>query len=144
MDINELKKRIVESFPGSYVQEAAGDWFFLYNEDIYSPFATIVTSDTDFDSASNLNRQGFYRLNIGVEKETFKSLFGHIKANKGLGAYLESGLDFTEVNKLFPHPVYGNQYWISVINPDRETFNTVMPYLSEAYQKVVKKVDKKK
>src|SRR5919201_1444819 len=51
---------------------AWGDSFFFYDPDgkpsaRRMPFATIVTKDYDgFDTASNLNRPGVFRLNIGV------------------------------------------------------------------------------
>ena len=41
------------------------------------PFATIVTKDyTGFDTASDLNRPGVFRLNVGVGRDTFRALFG--------------------------------------------------------------------
>src|SRR5262249_44735755 len=56
---------------------AWGDTFFSYDPDRdlepkhRMPFATIVTKDYgDFDRASNLNRPGVFRLNIGVSKDT--------------------------------------------------------------------------
>lgn len=56
---------------------AWGDTFFIYDPDRQLPpagqfpFATIVTKDYgEFDRASNLDRAGVFRLNIGVSKET--------------------------------------------------------------------------
>ena len=54
----------------------AGDTFFIYDPDRnlagkqQFPFATLVTKDYgDFDCASDLNRAGIFRLNIGVTSE---------------------------------------------------------------------------
>src|ERR1700720_1983489 len=76
-----------------------GDTFFFYDPDRNLgpaqsfPFATIVTKDYgDFDSASNLNRPGVFRLNIGISKETHRSLFGSGDAGEG-------GHDFTALDK---------------------------------------------
>jgi hypothetical protein len=61
---------------------AWGDTFFIYDPDHaltgaqQFPFATLVTKDYGaFDSASNLNRPGVFRLNVGVSAKVYESLF---------------------------------------------------------------------
>jgi len=132
---------IRETFPGVHVQLASqadgspevawGDSFFFYDPDNSIaadhrfPFATIVTKDYgDFDKASNLNRPGVFRLNVGVGKETMQSLF---KAD-------EATYDFTALDRLMPHPVYGRMHWACVLNPSDATFEQVKPLLAEAYE----------
>lgn len=98
------------------------------------PFATIVTKDYgDFDNASNLDRPGIFRLNIGVSKETYATLFaeGH-------------EYDFATLDKLIPHPVYGRNHWVSVLNPSVSTFESIKPLLREAHAIAVKRVERKK
>ncbi len=80
---------------------AWGDTFFIYdpNRDLSDtrrfPFATIVTKDYgDFDNASNLDRPGVFRLNIGISKETYAKLFDS-----------EEQFDFAAIDRLMPHPV---------------------------------------
>jgi hypothetical protein len=80
---------------------AWGDSFFIYdpNRDLDEsrrfPFATIVTQDYgDFDDLSDLDRPGVFRLNIGVSKETYRSLF------PGDGEH-----DFTALDRLMPHQI---------------------------------------
>jgi hypothetical protein len=112
---------------------AWGDTFFFYNPDRNLgsgrrfPFATIVNKDYGaFDNASNLNRPGVYRLNIGLGRTTFASLFGDAADH-----------DFTVLDRLMPHPVYGPNHWVSVLNPSDETFNAVKPLLAEAHTRAV-------
>ena len=114
---------------------AWGDTFFIYDPDRSLegarrfPFATIVTKDYgDFDNASNLDRPGVFRLNIGVSKETYASVF-------------DAGTehDFTALDRLMPHPVYGHYHWICVLNPSEATFETLKPLLLEAYQRAVER-----
>jgi hypothetical protein len=101
-----------------------GDAFFFCEGDHRFPFATIVTKDyPGFDAASNLNRAGVFRLNIGVGKETFQALFGQERAH-----------DFAALNTILPHPVYGRQYWVCVLNPSEATFEAAKPLLGEAYE----------
>jgi Family of unknown function (DUF6194) len=114
---------------------AWGDTFFIYDPDHtlvpsrQFPFATIVTKDYgDFDNASKLNRSGVFRLNIGISKETYESLLG-----PG-GDY-----DFAALDRLMPHPVYGRNHWVCVLNPSEATFETVTPLLAEAHGIAVKR-----
>ena len=136
---------VAETCPGTDVVTgtdgiAAGDTFFIYDPDRNLqdkqrfPFATIVTKDYgDFDNASNLNREGVFRLNVGVSRETFRSLFGD-----------DTTFDFTALDRLMPHPVYGRQSWICVLNPSAETFERVKPLLREAYEIAVARVTRRK
>jgi hypothetical protein len=129
---------VAETCPGTDVVNgtdgiAAGDTFFIYDPDRNLqdkqrfPFATIVTKDYgDFDNASNLNREGVFRLNVGVSRETFRSLFAD--------DVTDETYDFTALDRLLPHPVYGRQSWVCVLNPSADTFERVKPLLREAYE----------
>jgi hypothetical protein len=46
---------------------------------------------------------------------------------------VETSHDFTTVDKLLPHPVYGWMSWVSVLNPSAPTFEKVKPLLAEAH-----------
>lgn len=145
MDQGAITAYIAETCPGTDVVTgtegvAAGDTFFIYDPDRNLqdkqrfPFATIVTKDYgDFDNASNLNREGVFRLNVGGSRETFRSLFGDD------GTY-----HFTALDRLMPHPVYGRQSWVCVLNPSAETFERVKPLLREAYEIAVARVKRRK
>ena len=63
---------------------AWGDSFFYYDpdRDITTdkrfPFATIVTKNyPGFDEASNVDRDGIFRLNISVGRRRFEELIGY-------------------------------------------------------------------
>jgi len=114
---------------------AWGDTFFIHDPERNLggsrrfPFATIVTQDYgDFDDKSNLNRPGVFRLNIGVSKETFRDQFPDDREH-----------DFTALDTLILHPVYGVNHWVSVLNPSDETFATIKPLLDEAYETAVRR-----
>jgi Family of unknown function (DUF6194) len=38
-----------------------------------------------------------------------------------------------------PHPVYGQMFWIGVLNPTAATFEKVQPLMAEAYDSAVKR-----
>ena len=115
---------------------ADGSWFFFFDPDHLFPFATIVTSDR-YDAASNLERPGVYRLNVGVGRATWVSRFGEptkrVQGEHGLGSGSDAELDFTALDTVMPHPVYGRQHWLCVLNPSEATFDSVKPDLVEAY-----------
>jgi hypothetical protein len=112
-----------------------GDTFFIHSQDRHQfPFATIVTKDYgDFDNASKLDRPTVFRLNIGVSKETYRALFPN-----------DTTHDFTALDRLMPHPVYGRNHWVCVLNPTDATFASLRPLLDEAYQISVKRAMPKK
>jgi hypothetical protein len=123
-----------------------GSWFFFHDPDHLFPFATVVTTNL-YDEASDLDRPGVYRLNVGVSRETWISLFGEPTTREqgkhGLGSGTEVEHDFTALDTLLPHPVYGRMFWISVLNPSAATFETVKPLLAEAYERERARVDRK-
>jgi hypothetical protein len=110
------------------------------------PFVTLVTND-DFDQASDLNRSSVYRLNIGISKQTFLSLFGSKQPRPGAGdtpESVDSKYDFSALDQLMPHPIYGNMYWVCVLNPSDATFQEVVqPLIAEAYKMAVVRENKR-
>jgi len=126
---------VVASRENGAPEMAWGDSFFIYdpNRDLEEsrrfPFATIVTQDYgEFDNKSNLVRPGVFRLNIGVSKETFTKLFDPTQVH-----------DFAALDRLMPHPEYGANHFVCVLNPSDATFEAVKPLLNEAYEIAVKR-----
>jgi hypothetical protein len=146
----EVSRSLTETFEGVDVVVASDASFFFYNPDTNVPpdhrfpFVTLVTSDA-FDEFSNLNRPSVFRLNIGISKQTFRSLFGSPKPSskdddETEGEEATGDYDFTALDQVMPHPVYGRMYWVCVLNPSDETFATrVQPLLAEAYDMAVVK-----
>lgn len=131
---------LVASREGGAPEIAWGDSFFIYDPDRNLdeahrfPFATIVTKDYgDFDKASKLDRPGVFRLNIGVSKATFAKLFP-----------ADGEHDFAALDRLIPHPVYGRNHFVSVLNPSDATFESIKPLLKEAHAIAAKRVESRK
>ena len=141
-----IRSYVASTFEGVDVQVASkedgspeiawGDTFFIYDPDRNLegtkrfPFATIVIKDYgDFDNRSNLDRPGVFRLNIGLSKKTYDSLFP-----------AGGDHDFTALDKLMPHPVYGINHWVSVLNPSDATFESLQPLVAEAYGIAVRRI----
>jgi hypothetical protein len=122
MTEDDITQHIIDSLGGGHFEVADDNTFFFHGANDKFPFATIVTKDHESDSASKLDRPGVFRLNVGVGKETFRALFGEAP----------TGIDFTALDTLMPHPVYAKMYWVSVINPSGKTFEAVKPLIVEA------------
>ncbi|GGS57427.1 DUF6194 family protein [Actinokineospora fastidiosa] len=118
---------------GVIAMENSGDTFLIYDPhgDVpYNrrfPFATVVTGDS-YDKASDLDRPGAFRLNLGLTKQTFRTLFP-----------AAAPVTHTVDDQVMPHPVYAPQHWVCLVNPSRGTFEQARPLIQEAYDFAARK-----
>lgn len=117
---------ILDTYPDADLVEAMNAYFFSVDTEKHWPnFATLVTTN-EHDDASDLDRPGVFRLNLGVDRPTFERV-----------ADADPEPDFTAFDTLLPHPVYGQQLWISILNPTQATFEqTVVPLIALAHDRV--------
>ena len=123
---------IMKTFSAVETTTAFGYTFFFYRSERKLPFATLISSDQDYDRISNLDRPGVFRLNIGISKQTFQSLFGTAKVD--VNSY-----DFTALDVLMPHPEYAKQHFICVLSPSEATFERIRLLLAESYDIAVRR-----
>jgi hypothetical protein len=132
MDIEEIRRHIVDSLPGTDVLEAFGDLYFVHDprRDLPDarkvPWVTLVTSNAH-DEFSDLDRPGVFRLNVGLTKAEFARLFPE-----------ECPHDPAALDVLLPHPVYGRLRWACVLNPDT-TWLTVSALLDHAHARAARR-----
>ncbi len=126
MDESSVVEYITKTFPGVETGTDFGYTFFYYKSDRIMPFATLIAADYDYDRVSNLDRPGVFRLNLGVSKQTFQSLFGAAKVDV-------NDYDFTALDVIMPHPEYAQQHFICVLSPGEKTSERVRTLLAEAY-----------
>jgi hypothetical protein len=116
---------ILDTYPDADLVEAMNAYFFSLDAKHWPNFATLVTTN-EHDDASDLDRPGVFRLNLGVDRPTFEQI-----------AAAEPDPDFTALDRLLPHPVYGQQLWISILNPTHDTFErTVIPLMALAHDRL--------
>src|SRR5215510_5752801 len=137
IDESVITSYITSTFENVETAVNMGYTFFFYRDDHMHAFATIASTGNEYEKISNLDRPGVYRLNIGVSRETFQSLFGTNKP--GIIAY-----DFTALDTVMPHPDYSAQFFICVLSPSEATFEIIKPLLTEAYDIAVKKYNQRK
>jgi hypothetical protein len=145
--------QMVRSLPGVDVLTAGpengapevawGDTFFYHDPgggeavDRRMPFATIVTSDyPGFDTASDLDRPGVFRVNIGVGRRRFEDLFGHPPAAH---AAHQTSYDYAALDRFVPHPVYAVQGWASILNPSEANAARLRSLVTEAHARAAKR-----
>lgn len=134
MDFEHIRQELA-TFRGTRIVEANGDVFAIYDPrgDLpprrQMPWATVVTSDNPYDDTSQLDRPGLFRLNIGLTRDRFTELVHPAREH-----------DPTALDVFFPHPLYGPQHWVCVINP-RETWPAARNLLVEAHEFAVRKFD---
>jgi hypothetical protein len=91
------------------------------------PFATLVKRDyPGVDEESQLDRPGFFRVNIGVGRDQLHQLLAD-----------EGETDPMTADRFFPHPVYASYGWVSVINP-QATSEVLRELLLSAYHRATR------
>lgn len=122
MSLHEIAQHVT-SLPDVTSADNFGYRFFFFATDQVFPFVTLAESDNEYDNVSRLSRDGIYRVNIGVTKETYRKLFLEAKPQ----------WDYSELNRFMPHPQYAAQNFICVLNPTDSTLTQTLQYIDEAY-----------
>lgn len=135
----EIENYILQKYAHIVPLNSWGELSFFINPDQKlkrgTYFATLKSKDGENDKASNLDRKDVFRLNIGISKPLYLSIFGTIPKRPQKGGIVEAPYDFQEADLITPHPVYGWMCWVSVINPQEQTFSRCLSLLDDAYQK---------
>lgn len=138
----------LENLEGTVLVNSWGEQGIFYNPQnklkrgVY--VLTVKEKDGDNDKSSSLNRKGIYRVNLGIRKPTFTDMFGQTPKRPEKGKIVEMEYNFSDTDKIMPHPVYAWMAWICCLNPSEQTFDRLKPLISEAYQYAKEKYQKKK
>lgn len=123
IDEGAVIEYIVTTFPDLQHEVVQGNWFFFRGDGRQVPVITLMSNEA-FDTHSDLGRPAVYRLNIGVGGDTFTEL---VQGDETVDP------DYTEFDRVLPHPEYGGAKWVCVVNPGEDTFTEVVrPLLAEA------------
>lgn len=126
-------------FHGTRAISSWGETAIFYNPGAALPrgvyFATVKDRDGTNDKASNLDRDGVFRVNVGLPKPQYQALFGKPPARPSKGEVIAGDWSFTALDTITPHPIYGWMAWISVLNPSLTTYAGMAPLLEAAYDK---------
>lgn len=143
----ELAQQLVADHPDLVASQAYGETSLFYNRGNRltrgTYFATIKQTDGPNDQASALDRDGVYRFNFGLPRQRFEAMFGPTPTRPAKGNTIKGPWDFTQVNELMPHPVYGWMGWVAVLNPAHDLLAALEPDLALAYAKSIAAFDKR-
>lgn len=147
MTPDAILKDLLARFPGTVATEAWGETSLFYNPDRRLPrgvyFATVKQKDGENDKASALDRPGVFRLNIGTSKPLFLAEFGTTPKRPAKGCAIDGPWDFTELDQLTPHPVYGWMSWVSINCPSEASYQALAPMIEAAFAKAKASFEKR-
>lgn len=138
MDVERILDWCLTRLEGTVLVQSWGETGIFYNpgqalkRGVY--VLTIKQRDGANDKSSRLDREGVYRVNLGLRRGTFQALFGPLPKRPPAGGVVELDVDFTRTNVLLPHPVYAWMGWVCALNPTEETFEQIKPLIQESYQ----------
>ena len=137
MDCLKLAAFLRENYADLIETPSWGEQSFFYNPASRLPrgvyFLTLKTRNGPHDVASQLDRADVFRVNFGISKRGFIARFAEIPARPAAGKIVAMQHDFTRLDTLTPHPVYGWMAWVSVLKPSEETLDSWRPLLDESY-----------
>ena len=148
MFADEIINYCLENLEGVVLVNSWGERGIFYNPEnrlkrgVY--ILTVKEKDGENDSSSNLNRDGIYRVNLGVRKQTFLNMYGNIPKRPPKGGVVDAPSDFTATDIIMPHPVYGWMSWLCCLNPSNKTFEALKPLIDEAHAYAKEKFLKRK
>ena len=138
LSIQEIIDYTTSNYEGVVENQNWGERGLFYNPKGKLPkgiyILTFKEKDGPNDKASNVDRPGVYRLNLGISKQTYQTLFGEIPKRPLAGRIVNTGHDFDKLDEIMPHPVYGWMSWIGVLNPSKTTFSKLKPLIDEGVE----------
>lgn len=130
---------LLARFSGSVAIDAWGETSLFYNPGRILPrgvyFATLKEKDGENDRASQLDRANVFRFNVGTSRSLFFARFGPPPPRPTKGGTVEGNWDFTQLDVITPHPVYGWMSWVSVLNPSPLTLDEMDGMIDAAFMK---------
>lgn len=133
----DIIRALETRFDGLVVKQSWGESSLFYNpgqvlaHGIY--FVTLKERDGAHDTASHLDREGLFRVSLGLPVATYERFFGARPSRPAKGQHVDTGHDFTRRDELMPHPVYAWMGWVQVLSPTEESFRGIQPLIGEAY-----------
>jgi hypothetical protein len=142
----DVVDRLTTRFDGLAPKASWGETSLFYNPNLALTngvyFCTVKVHDGANDKASALDREGVFRLAVGLTAQRYEHLFGSRPTRPSKGSAVSTGHDFTQLDVVMPHPVYAWMGWVQVSNPSDETFALMQPLFIESFGHVVRKFEK--
>jgi hypothetical protein len=137
----DILGELVALDPGLRREAYYGERSIFYNPGGVAPlgaiFASVKDRDGPNDKASELGREGVYRLAFCLTAKSFAERFGQAPRRPPKGGAVDlSGFDVTRLGELLPHPVYAWMRWVQILSPTRRQYESLRPLLEESLELV--------
>jgi hypothetical protein len=145
--LHYILQYLLQRYPELKIIDVWGETSLFYNPDdslkrgIY--FCTLKNKDGENDKISHLHRADVFRVNFGISKKTFVSIFNTIPKRPVKGGVIEGDYDFQAYDILTPHPIYGWMAWVSILNPSKKSLEIMQALIDESYRLCTQKYKKK-
>ncbi|MBV6647003.1 MAG: hypothetical protein KI790_16215 [Cyclobacteriaceae bacterium] len=148
MDPQSWEDWILQEYQGVVMKNAYRERSFFYNPGRMLPhgvyFSTIKESDGPNDAFSNLDRDGVFRISMGLGKQKYQEIFGGVPKRASKGESPVAGLwDFHQLDLLTPHPVYAWMGWVCILNPGPINQRVVKTIIEDSYDRAVASFNEK-
>ena len=136
MQVEDIVARIINEFEDVVPKSSWEETSLFYNPSMKLPngvyFCTLKDNNGADDKASELDRDGVFRLSIGISQKSYEKYFGSKPKRPPKGGIIDTGHDFTALDELAPHAIYGWMTWVQVLNPSASTFEGLLLLIAEA------------
>lgn len=143
LTVDDILSKVTHSFEGINLKPSWGETSLFYNPDQSrvngTYFLTIKENDGENDKSSKLCRDGVFRLSFGISETSFIARFGAKPVRPNKGGIIDGNYDFSALNYLTPHPIYGWMKWVAVLNPKDKILKEIWPLVNESYAIAVNK-----
>lgn len=147
MDPKSILAQLSTALPGVVQKPSWGETALFYNPGRVLPngvyFFTLKDRDGANDCASNLDRKDVFRISFVLQRERYTALFGSLPGRPEKGGVVATGHDFTKLDELMPHPVYGWMAWAQILSPSAQQFEQIFPLIEAAHGMAVGKFDRR-
>lgn len=147
MSPDNIIELLTSQLSGVVPKSSWGETSLFYNPGKLLPngvyFCTIKEKNGDNDKSSELDRESVFRLSIGVGKTNYEQYFGTTPKRPEKGGIIDTGHDFTKLDELMPHPIYGWMSWVQILSPSKSSFDSILPLIKDAHANAVIKFNKK-
>lgn len=147
MDPKSILSQLSTELPGVVQKPTWGETALFYNPGRALPngvyFCTLKERDGANDCASNLERKGVFRVAFALGRERYGAMFGALPARPPKGGIVVTGHDFTRLDELMPHPVYGWMAWAQILSPSAQTFADILPLINDAHGAAIEKFERR-
>jgi hypothetical protein len=133
MDQSELES-LISQLENVQREDTYGYAMFFVGDDHLLPFVSIIDSDNQYDNVSHLDRDGVFRINIGLTRKTFTALVGDIDPD---------AVDHTSLDTFLPHPHYANQQFVCILSPSDKNAGSTRQLILEAHALAASRLERR-